>query len=1220
MNFKTTLFLLLVAGGVVALFWKGPELGLRLGLATKPDDAADKGTVGELAGLKSGAITRINVEVPNQRPVVFASPKPGSPLELLGNWPPRRQELGELLDLLTHLQSRFQPVPIDANGDLKPYGLDPSQNPIRVTVDVGNESQLLTFGEEDRKQGENPFVRSAYVRLGAKPELLRLGPDVMPILRRTEDAYRRRQLFPEATERVKLVERTEPRPGSENQTVNTPTVTILGDAATRIAVSGPAGRFVLERIAPTPKPSSGERANSEPKITPEQLAASWIIVEPYRDRVDPAKLGAILTAIPELMVEQFEDKKVTWFQTGLTEKSLDKFLTAVSLTQPLAAGPALPIVAAFGLGIYELAEPPMTLTVTLADGSSRELVLGNVSRATSRIEQSPPMFPGQPPQPNIITEEYRYAKIGSNPLVFELKDNRLNDIFLSKAPAAPKANLVRDLRDPRVLRFEPANVNRIEIAYQAEPREKAGSRHIELKRIPGDKKAKDAEARQDRWEMVKPVRESIDSGIASELFDLVKGMEARGESIIDLTEVDAAGGAGTAKLADMGLTPDRVRYVTLETDKGKKVLQIGIRDAEGKRFVRVPEWERRVSRVNDPVDANQLSKLDRPPSSYRMLKLFDTAVSKIREVVVQRPESKESFSLTESAGGDWGIATPFVALADQTSLRPALASLANLASPKLIHDPATDRPLTFSPWPTLVAELGIAAPVGESLLGFDKPALLITLKFDGPPGAADIVVEVGNARSPTEFYARVQGTTGVFALPASIVKELDQRPESLVDRSLIQFPGRVTVQSVRRTMDGQELEIAQNNSTDWEIVKPAQAKADQAKVGKWTDLVSKLRAERIEAVAPKDLKPFGLAPPLATLTVDVLSGSKALSKSLLIGGPVKADEPKGARYVQAQGSTQVAVVPGPMAEQLLAPATQFRDLNLAGFTRADAIAIERPDRLATFAKGATGWKMTAPVEAAAEDEDLRELHDMLAQLRAEQLVEDSPKDLAKYGLDKPIRWRVADGKNEVLHLLVGNREKIGPDLKTDGSRVYAMLNKGNTVALLDPLLSTKLLSEYRKRDLWELASPDAVKEVAINAVDPTNSFKFVRGPKGFSDPAKPNDALNPQLINDLLFVMSGLRAQRFVVDKDADLAKFGLDKPWSVTIVLDDGMKHAVLLGNAAEGNKRYAKLDDPKRSDVFLIGDFDNASLDRPRAAYTVVPKKEPELPKVPEPAKEKK
>ena len=105
-------------------------------------------------------------------------------------------------------------------------------------------------------------------------------------------------------------------------------------------------------------------------------------------------------------------------------------------------------------------------------------------------------------------------------------------------------------------------------------------------------------------------------------------------------------------------------------------------------------------------------------------------------------------------------------------------------------------------------------------------------------------------------------------------------------------------------------------------------------------------------------------------------------------------------------------------------------------------------RTSRSSRSAGNWKLNEPLDADAEDEALRELHDTLARLRAEEIVAEKPGDLKPYGLDKPDRWRVFNGDKEVLSLLVGSREKIGDAGKEkDGFRAYAKLEKGDLVVL-----------------------------------------------------------------------------------------------------------------------------------------------------------------------------
>ena len=172
---------------------------------------------------------------------------------------------------------------------------------------------------------------------------------------------------------------------------------------------------------PKPKPPQNKPA-ADSFITALQLAQSWILQKPVRDRVNPKKLTVALSTIPEMWVENFYPSNIDPEKTGLDTKS----------------------------------EPcPLTLTMTFSDEpkNPRRLIIGNVSRKTveEKEEPGPPQFPGGPPRTitKKIETEYRYAKLDKTALVFDIRGDKLNDLFFLNSTVQPGPNepiLQRPLR------------------------------------------------------------------------------------------------------------------------------------------------------------------------------------------------------------------------------------------------------------------------------------------------------------------------------------------------------------------------------------------------------------------------------------------------------------------------------------------------------------------------------------------------------------------------------------------------------------------------------------------------------------------------------------------------------------------------------------------------------------------------------------------------------
>ena len=1510
MNLKTTIALLLLAAGVGVLVWKGSDLAPRAGLAPAPLPAAQGKSADVLAGIKPEAIKSVGVNAPGIAPVFFGAAEPGKPLELPGNWPVRRNEVEELVGTLAGLDSRFQPVPLDEKADLKEFGLAPSQDPVVVQVELRDRKHTLTFGEAPARPGENPFTRPAFVRVDQEPEVLRLGPDVLPVLRRPAESYRKRQLFPDAT-RVKVAD-------SERTRTDATATFLLQDAVTEIRVDGPQGSYVLQRTAPSPKPEppAGKPA-SEAAVVAGRLADVWQIVEPVRDRADPVKLKNVLAAIPDLWVEQF---LVNPDPLAVLGAALPAGVgqTPLSAVARVATGAALVGTAAEEgpfLDRAGLKAAASKITLTLKDGSTRTLLVGKTSKVNTRTEAAPPPpVPGAPPQPpKIIEEKYYYAKLADNPLVFEIKGDKIGDVLLDAKPASPKLDdplakidpktedpgrAVDQLRDPQPIRFESEQVASVKI-------EKPGQT-LELKKTKADPKAESEAARTDRWDIVEPFTGLAETRQVTDLLDALEKLSAKKDQIVDLPALRLLPGSlGTATQLVAGLTPDQATTVTISFDPATgippRTLKIGKHDeADKKMFVLGPE----PTRLNIVEDA-AFTKVAQAPRAYRSLKLFDLGDDRVDAITVKG--EKDTFRLEENVGATsttYVLTEPVKAEADQDKARNLLKDLADLSATEYLPDPlppavaeatqallgpfgravvkaaggadgldkpaaavtlhftgpkpmapktlligkprdgkpeyfaklegspsvfgikkevadtltggslallplqlwngspadltvvevkrGTETPYTLSqtggtwkitaPFDTL-ADVGAVQPLAAALAavqaekyvahtvtnpaeyGFDNPHLRIKftlterkvnkpgedpkeetkertlvvgkpdadgkgryarveggdnpavfvlpeatvealdrsalellnkrlltvsasnvqkLELTGPDGPLTLQKEadewkpvgatfpvdrptvdailrtLGNLTAlkfadygenvdwakygldanskpttvtvmaggethklevgkvvegtPNDRYARVDGGKAVAVLPVTTARDLSKGKLELVERTIFKFDP-IDLTALRRTKGKEEFE-ATLAGTSWEVTKPTAFPADQQGMEELADRLSGLRAERVADVEGKDQAKYGLAKPAAVVKLEVIGrGGKPTEKALKIGGPVDPMKPAGERFAQAEGASTVVVLNAGLSKRLLAEPIKFRDRTLARFVTADKIVVTRNGKEATFTRSEGNWKMTQPLAVDAEDEALREVHDSLARLRAEEIVAEKPTDLKQYGLDQPDHWRVFNGDKEVLSLLVGKREKVGePGKETDGFRSYAKLEKGDLVVLLDMALTAKLAGEYRKRALWEPLDVAQATTIEVDTPDGPGSFKLTKGPLGWMDPANPSARVSSETVTDFLDAFAGLKAERFVEHDAKDAKLYGLEPPRkTITVTTQGGQKRTLFLGRVDEQKRVYARPGDRGSTVVVLLSEADTARINKDRGGFLVTakveePKKEPE------------
>jgi hypothetical protein len=485
--------------------------------------------------------------------------------------------------------------------------------------------------------------------------------------------------------------------------------------------------------------------------------------------------------------------------------------------------------------------------------------------------------------------------------------------------------------------------------------------------------------------------------------------------------------------------------------------------------------------------------------------------------------------------------------------------------------------------------------------GLDKPARTITVTLKPANPDAKIskpithtialgkpVVDGGNER-----YARVDESPGVCVLSPPATTELGRTYLDFVERILLKLePGSIT--GLARHMGKQDLELAKRDD-GWHLDKPQAHQADAALLDDLVDQLAKLRAARVVAYPAKDLQPYGLDAPVAVLTLRLSGDAKPPERVLKIGKV--ADKVAGDRLVQVEGTSTVAVLPGELARRLVADPLKFRDRTLARFTDADRAILERGPRKATFAKIDGTWKLTEPLEAEAEQADLDDFINALARLKADELVAEKPASLKPYGLDRPTaHWRFQSGDKEVLNLLIGANEKSGHG---DGSRCYAKLATGDIVFLLDPKLTTRVLSEYRNRTPW--TSLDAAQVERVSYGYARNPFVLEKIGGNWQIAGKPDMAVKTETVNQALAALAGLRIERVVVDKDADLKLYGLEPPQLTLEVQTPTGKRVLEIGNREGESKRYyARVPDGKRSDVFVISEADAAKIVRDSKGFT--------------------
>jgi hypothetical protein len=1096
MNIKTTLALMLLVGAGVLLWIFGDPLLSLLGPSARPGSATDSETRAFLDHLRADKITRIEV-YRQATPILELSRKPGGAWSLPGNWPLRDAEVNALVERLVSLRSRFRPQSISGDYDLANVGLDQPAITIKLTAD--GENHTLAFGEKTGDSSENRFARDTYVRLDTKPEVLRLPPGLIAALDKPTDYYQQRRLF--EGERVA-------KEGSEGEKVE---------------------RLTAQTVSVADKKPDGGH------FTLEHRGSDWILAEPVRDRVDAATRDALLSAVPDIWAEQFVPPGTGGISPSLWHTHL--------FWDPASVATDLFFATQGGLLVRSgLTDPERTITVKYANGDTVGLQIGHVSGRRTKMVPAPPqpgMPPGMPQRMMPVPVEYRYAKLQFNDQIFEIKADKLKDVFVA----------LDTLRDSRIARFNTADARRVEIQH--------GGEDIVL------------EKDKDNWKISKPLGAEADNAKVTDLLTKLSDLQARDKDVLDKKDPNNFGFAKPNAVVKI-IVEEEAKAAAPNPDAPKEkktrtlTVRVGKHDTDKKKlYVMADDWPR----IN-VVDDSLAPLVNRSALGYRGKRLFDFNATDVAKIDIDNQGQKLTLEHDKDA---WRLTRPMQAEADLSKVDQLLADLGHLEAAEFVtQEPKKD-------------EL-------EAQYGLGKPPLTVRIEFTDKNKPAQ-VLHVGKERGGKGgYFARVAEGGPVFAINAELHKQLVRDSLSYRPQKLWQMiPEEIESLSVRKA--GQKEYVLTRSDTNWKISGPFEANAQGDAVQKMTTELAAPRVESYTAHEAKDLDKYGLDKPALSINIKAVLSKDAKEHTLLIGK--STGEGSATHYAKRGNDSAIFTVGDALVRAADRAAFDLLDTQLLHLDSAkvDRVRSQAGDKSLTLEKKENAWQVTqSPAGAYPADANVASsLSQVWTNLRAQRFVDyGKGVEWAKYGLDKPaIRVIVSESGSEPTpkeHAI-----ELGSEVKGEPGARYARVDKGAGAAVL-PADIARLLErtylDYVNHDLLKFDSNAAAslqRRMGENPLEIARS-EAASGKDGASwEIVKPErQKADEQTIRQLFEQLGHLRAERIAAYPVKDLQPFGLDSPAALIVLTLKGesnpAKHIIKLGKpAGKGGERFVLVDNGK-------------------------------------------
>ncbi len=665
------------------------------------------------------------------------------------------------------------------------------------------------------------------------------------------------------------------------------------------------------------------------------------------------------------------------------------------------------------------------------------------------------------------------------------------------------------------------------------------------------------------WQMVEPVNAAAEP---SRLETLVRNLKDLRHS------VDA--GSMTGPPATYGLEhPDAIVRLWSDDDRGSTkpgeplaTLAVG-KTIRGVRYVRSgPTGSIEIA------DAKLLSALDQAVDEWRERVVLGMATFQISSISIKRGAGV--IRAARGRAGRWRLREPVVAPAEPAKVESLLAALSSLRVTDGAKGFAADDVRDFSPF-------GLSPPAATvELATAQDPDRPLVLEIGMPvPGRSDRV------------YVRQGDQDDVVTVDAKALADLPQTALALRSKKIADF-NPAAVSEIRITSPVITF-LLEKESNVWMLKKPQDEKADPVTVLAFLKELDSLQtSEFFEFGKVRDPQ---VSPPVLTIQIrEPRRGRSApgldsteLVLDLRIG---RYDAARKVFFAQLENDQVVLALQDTLLKVLPSNKLAFRErtLNSSSPAAVKKLIVTRAGRIDELVPEQSGepnrWRMRRPIDGPADTRSITHILAILANLRAEDFVTDSPKNAAKFGLEKPlleVEW-----ETDRMHRL-----RVGAQVPRTPS-YYAALDDQEFVFTLKAETLKPFEAEFRDHLVMSFPAAEASRLV-LTWARPKRSIALrhrVTTEKGqvewIDEPGTDAKGIDLSAVSALATALSHLETVRFAQYNGEIPAYTGLLRPrFTVAVKVGANQPDRILrIGHPAAAGLVYAAEGTADSGPVFVL------------------------------------
>lgn len=511
----------------------------------------------------------------------------------------------------------------------------------------------------------------------------------------------------------------------------------------------------------------------------------------------------------------------------------------------------------------------------------------------------------------------------------------------------------------------------------------------------------------------------------------------------------------------------------------------------------------------------------------------DFKSSMIKKIEVNNESGK--ILLEREENGFWYIVEPQRLRADNSEINSILSEfefMNKIGSFKQEGDKPFD-----------LKDYGLDVPKTSITMYTDIPAKRDKIQVTGPKNKYTVLIGQKLAAGDN-VYIKLDTGDEVIVVPGTISnKVVNKNILDLRSKWVFSFD-KDAVENLQITTHDHNI-VCNRKGSFWRLDEPVKDLADLEKI---KDIIGKLKNLQIERTdflpeETTDLVKFGLNDPRYTVTIQ----EKGVTQSAIFGYTLDNKV-----YVKRTDEPTIFFLKDTILIDLSKKPNDLRDRKVVRFDSIgtygiNKLEVKRPSDVIAIEKSLDlDWILTKPINIYADQDIVKNFIEKIKTLEIEDFISDKPDDLALYGLKEPI-FEISVTKEEDKELAKFYVGKKLPDgnkcyVKRVGEEPVYTVPTAEFYDKIEGALLTfrdKLVCDFNK---------DLVKKIVIEKPDRTFVCDITdkRGADGqfswrLSKPVQ--TTADSEAVNQVIWNLSFLKADKYITQAPKDLKAFGLDSP-----------------------------------------------------------------------------